>query len=251
MKKVLGIALALFLLTVFVPETASAQEEYVKELFDGYFKELKELNDQIVTAEDAERLENKYKAHIKQIEACYSTYSEIIMYQKNLHEIYVDYTDLYDQIGKRIEELKAAKAQQEVIDKLTVKFDAYLASLVKMEERAKRYKDDLRIDSLNLVKKEAEEYFNNEATAEYNSNRAEFEADEQLTAKWNSIKESYTRISSTDIVKIDKDKGDKIFKIIMSAVMVFIALNMMTQKLKIKKQIKKAQAPAKDDTPSI
>ncbi|MBQ5996382.1 MAG: hypothetical protein IJL64_00775 [Bacteroidales bacterium] len=251
MKKILGTACLLAVLLTALPAVSRAQDEYVKAELEGYYKELVELNNKIVTAEDADRYENTYKAHIKLVESCYSDYSEIIRYQKNLHQIYVNYTDLYQQIGKHIEELKAARAQQEVIDKLSGKFDTYLARLQVMQQQAERYVANKRIDSLKLVKKEAEEYFNSEATVEYNSNRQIFDDNEALAATWNAIKDTYTRISATDI--ISKSLSDMIFKIITAAAMVFIAFNMVMQKMKIKKQLKKAQTSQQpqEELPSI
>ncbi|MBP5612309.1 MAG: hypothetical protein J6X20_06270, partial [Bacteroidales bacterium] len=139
----------------------------------------------------------------------------------------------------------------EVIDKLSGKFDTYLARLQAMQQQAERYVAGKRIDSLKLVKKEAEEYFNSEATVEYNSNRQVFDDNEDLAATWNAIKDTYTRISATDI--ISKSLSDMIFKIITAAAMVFIAFNMVMQKLKIKKQIKKAQTSQQpqEELPSI
>ena len=139
----------------------------------------------------------------------------------------------------------------EFADDFYKQFDTYLARLQVMQQQAERYVANKRIDSLKLVKKEAEEYFNSEATVEYNSNRQIFDDNEALTATWNAVKETYTRISTTDI--ISKSLSDMIFKIITAAAMVFIAFNMVMQKLKIKKQLKKAQTTQQpqEELPSI
>ena len=258
MKKVFCGYLLVTLLALFLPMRYFAQDELtdlVREELDSYYKELVKLDKQIETAEDAERLENRYKNHVKLVESCYADYSEIIRYDKKLFAIYENYTDLYQQIGKRIEELKEEQANLERAEKLTVKLNRYLDRLTELEAEASRYVANKRIDSLRIAKKLAEDCYVEEATVEYGANRDFIEDNEDLSKLWRSVKETYSRISIMEVVKSPIDLT-LILEIVGIVAAIVLIITMISSKIKAAKVMKpkKEKKPKKDkeeDIPSI
>lgn len=259
MKKYICISLLLGILALFMPKTTMAQDDIaamVTEEMTSYYKDLVKLDQQIETAEDAERLENRYKNQLKLVESCYSDYTEIFRYDKKLYAVYENYTDLYLQLGKRIDELKAEKAKQERIDKLTVKLNRYLEQLTELEEAGNRCVSNKRLDSLNLIKKQAQDCFVDEATVEYGANRDFIDEDEDLAKQWKQIKDTYTRITSLEIVKSPIDLT-MILEIVGILAAVVIIITMISSKIKAAKLTKpKKEKPAKkkkeeEELPSI
>ena len=245
------------LLALFLPLRFFAQDELsdmVKEELDSYYKELVKLDKQIETAEDAERLENRYKNHIKLVESCYGDYSEIIRYDKKLFAIYEDYTDLYQQIGKRIESLKEEQANLERTEKLTVKLNRYLERLDELEAEGNRYVANKRIDSLRIVKKLAEDCYVEEATVEYGANRDFIEENEDLAKLWRKVKDCYSRISIMEVIKSPIDLT-LILEIVGIVAAVVLIVTMISSKIKAAQAMKpkKEKKPKKEeeDIPSI
>lgn len=255
MKKAFGILFLMGWILLAVSTSVMAQEDYVSAELTSYYKELVSYDRQIVTVEDAERLETRYKTHIKLVESCYSDNSEFIRYDKKLQKIYENYMDLYQQIGKRIEELRADSNRREKIEKLTVKFQRHLDEMTILEEEGKHYVAEEMRDSLKLVKQKANEHFVDEASVEYGANRELFDDSEELTRIWKSTKEIYNRISSLEIA-VKPSYYDLIFKIVIVVAVVFFIINMISQKMKMKKlqQASKLQSQVKkteNDLPSI
>lgn len=258
MKKYLSIAFLLGFLTLFMPLRTMAQDDIaamVTEEMTSYYKDLVKLDQQIVTAEDAERYENRYKNQLKLVESCYSDYTEIFRYDKKLYAVYEDYTDLYQQLGKRIEELKADKAKQERLDKLVVKLNRYQETLAELEEAGNRCVENKRLDSLNLIKKQAQECFIDEATVDYGANRDFIDEDEDLTKQWKQIKDTYSRISAMEIVKspIDLTMILEIVGILAAVVLIFTTISAKIKAAKLTRPPKEPKKPKKQDEqlPSI
>ncbi|MGP1447534.1 MAG: hypothetical protein ACTTKO_08465 [Candidatus Limimorpha sp.] len=254
-KKAIGVLFLTGWVILAMPAGVMAQEDYVSEELTSYYKELVSYDRQIVTVEDAERLETRYKTHIKLVESCYNDNSEFIRYDKKLQKIYENYMDLYQQIGKRIEELKAESSRRDKIEKLTVKFQRHLDAMVRLEEKGKHYVAEKLNDSLKIVKQKANEQFVEEASVEYGANRELFEESEELTRIWKSTKETYNRISALEIA-VKPSYYDLIFKIVIVVAVVFFIINMISQKIKMKKlqQMSKLQNKVKkteEDLPSI
>ena len=259
MKKYLSIALLFGFLAFFVPMRTVAQDDIaamVTEEMTSYYKDLVKLDQQIVTAEDAERLENRYKNQLKLVESCYSDYTEIFRYDKKLYAVYEDYTDLYQQLGKRIEELKADKAKQERLDKLVVKLNRYQETLTELEEAGNRCVENKRLDSLNLIKKQAQECFIDEATVDYGANRDFIDEDEELSKQWKQIKDTYSRISALEIVKspINLTMILEIVGILAAVVLIFTTISAKikaAQLTKPQKEPKKPKTKPDEQLPSI
>lgn len=256
MKKVFCRYFLVALLALFLPMRFLAQDELtelVKEELDSYYKELVKLDKQIETAEDAERLENRYKNHIKLVESCYADYSEIIRYDKKLFAIYENYTDLHQQIGKRIEELKAEQANQERAEKLTVKLNRYLERLSELEAEGSRYVANKRIDSLRIVKKLAEDCYVDEATVEYGANRDFIEEDEDLAKLWRSVKDTYSRISIMEVIKspIDLTLILELVGIVAAVVLIITMISSKIKAAKVMKPTKEKKPKKEEDIPSI
>ena len=256
MKKVFCRYFLVALLALFLPMRFLAQDELtelVKEELDSYYKELVKLDKQIETAEDAERLENRYKNHIKLVESCYADYSEIIRYDKKLFAIYENYTDLHQQIGKRIEDLKAEQANQERAEKLTVKLNRYLERLSELEAEGSRYVANKRIDSLRIVKKLAEDCYVDEATVEYGANRDFIEEDEDLAKLWRSVKDTYSRISIMEVIKspIDLTLILELVGIVAAVVLIITMISSKIKAAKVMKPTKEKKPKKEEDIPSI
>lgn len=257
MKKYLIIGFLFGILALFMPVRTMAQDDIaamVTEEMTSYYKDLVKLDQQIVTAEDAERLENRYKNQLKLVESCYSDYTEIFRYDKKLYAVYENYTDLYQQLGKRIEELKADRAKQERTDKLTVKLNRYLDLLTELEIEGNRCVENKRIDSLNLIKKQAQDCFVDEATIEYGANRDFIDEDENLAKQWKQIKDTYSRISTLEIVKSPIDLT-MILEIVGILAAVVLIVTMISTKIKAAKLTKPKKEPKKpkqeEELPSI
>ncbi|MBO6026742.1 MAG: hypothetical protein J6P73_05800 [Bacteroidales bacterium] len=258
MKKLLSISLLFGLLALFVPVTSVAQDdiaEFVMDEMNSYYKDLIKLDQQIVTAEDAEQYENRYKNQIKLVESCYSDYTEIFRYDKKLYAVYENYTDLYQQLGKRIDGLKTEKAKQERIDKLTVKLNRYLEQLTELEAAGNRSVSNKRLDSLNIVKKQAEECYVEEATLDYGANRDFIDEDEELSRQWRKIKDTYSRISTMEIVKSPFDMTF-ILEIVGVIAALVLIVNIISTKVKaaraLKPKIPKSEKKKKnEEIPSI
>lgn len=258
MKKYLICCLLLGLVVLFMPVRTSAQDDIaamVTEEMTSYYKDLVKLDQQIETAEDAERYENRYKNQLKLVESCYNDYTEIFRYDKKLYAVYENYTDLYQQLGKRIEELKSEKAKQERVDKLTVKLDRYLQQLAELEVAGTRCVENKKLDSLNLIKKQAQECYVDEATVDYGANRDFIDEDENLSQQWRRIKDTYSHIDALQIVKSPIDLT-LILEIVGIIAAVALIINMIATKIKaakLTKPTKEPKAPKKkdEDLPSI
>ena len=227
--------------------------DMVRQELDGYYKELVKLDKQIVTADDAERFETRYKNQIKLVESCYNDYTELFRYDKKLYALYDNYTDLYQQLGKRIEELKADKVKQERIEKLNTKFNRYLEHLAELEEAGNLCVENKRLDSLNLIKKQAQECYVEEATVEYGANRDFIDEDENLSASWKKIKDTYTRISTLEVIK-SPISLELILEIVGIIAAVVLIVTMISSKVKAAKAMKpqKPKKPKPDENlPSI
>lgn len=258
MKKYLSIAFLLGFLTLFMPMRTVAQDDIaamVTEEMTSYYKDLVKLDQQIVTAEDAERYENRYKNQLKLVESCYSDYTEIFRYDKKLYGVYEDYTDLYQQLGKRIEELKADKAKQERLDKLVVKLNRYQETLAELEEAGNRCANNKKLDSLNIIKKQAQECFIDEATVDYGANREFIDEDEELSKQWKKIKDSYSRISALEVAKspIDLTMILEILGILAAVVLIVTMISAKIKAAKLTRPPKEPKKPKKpkEDLPSI
>ena len=258
MKKYLSIAFLFGILILTMPVKTWAQDDIaamVTEEMTSYYKDLVKLDQQIVTAEDAERLENRYKNQLKLVESCYNDYTEIFRYDKKLYSVYEDYTDLYQQVGRRIEELKAEKAKQERLDKLTLKLNRYQETLNELEEAGNRCASNKRLDSLNIVKKLAQECFVDEATVDYGANRDFIDEDEDLTKQWKQIKDTYSRISALEVVKspIDLTMILEILGIIAAVVLIVTMISAKVKAAKLTRPPKEPKKPKKkeEELPSI
>ena len=240
MKKFFGICCLLGIMALLMPLRSVAQDDiadFVKEEMNSYYKDLVKLDNQIVTAEDAERLENRFKNQLKLVESCYNDYTEIFRYDRKLYSLYEEYTDLYQQIGKRIDDLKAEKTKQERVDKLNVKLNRYMETLTALEQAGNRYVNNKRLDSLNIVKKQAEECYVEEATVDYGANRDFIDEDEALSQQWRKIKETYSRISALEIVKSKIDMTF-ILEIVGVIAALVLIVNIISTKVKAAKALK-------------
>ena len=185
----------------------------------------------------------------------YNDYTEFFRYDKKLYGIYEDYTDLYLQLTKRIEELKEEKVNQEKADKLTIKLNRYLDHLKELEETGTRCVEKKRIDSLNLIKKQAEECYVDEATVDYGANRDFIDENVELTQLWKKIKDTYSRISALEIVKSPIDLT-MILEIVGILAALVIIISMISAKVKAAqalkpKEPKKKKEKQEPDVPSI
>lgn len=259
MKKTLCISFLFGLLVFFMPLRTTAQDDLAAMVTDemtSYYKDLVKLDQQIVTAEDAEKFENRIKNQYKLVESCYNDYTEIFRYDKKLYGVYENYTDLYQQLGKRIEELKAEKVKQERLDKLTVKLNRYLETLTELEEVGNHCVENKRLDSLNLIKKQAQECFVDEATVDYGANRDFIDEDENLSKEWKQIKDTYSRISALEVIQspIDLTMILEIVGILAAVVLIYttISAKIKANKLtKPQKEPKKKKEKKEEELPSI
>ena len=248
----------LAVLVLLAPVRMWAQEEemaaFVKGELDSYYRELVKLDKQIETAEDAERYETRVKNHLKLVESCYSDYSEVIRYDKKLYAMYEKYTDFHQELVKRMESLKEEKVRQEKYDKVNTKLNRYMVRLSELEEAGNRSIANKRLDSLNIIKKQAEECYVDEAMVDYGANRDFIEEDETLSVLWKKLKDTYGRINNMQIVKTSIDMVT-ILEIVGIIAAVVIIFTMISSKIKTAKMSKpqKEKKPKKkeEDIPSI
>lgn len=246
------------LLILIAPLRSWAQDEemadFVKGELDSYYKEIVKLDKQIETAEDAERYETRVKNHLKLVESCYSDYSEVIRYDKKLYAMYEKYTDFHQELVKRMDALKAEKEWQEKYDKINTKLNRYMSRLSELEEAGNRSIANKRLDSLNIIKKQAEECYVDEAMVDYGANRDFIEEDEELAVLWKKLKDTYGRISNMQIVKTSIDMVTilEIVGIIAAVVLIFTMISSKIKAAKIGKPDKEKKPKKKEeDIPSI
>lgn len=250
------IVLAFLILLAPVRSWAQDEEtaEFVKGVLDTYYRELVKLDKQIETAEDAERYETRVKNHLKLVESCYSDYSEVIRYDKKLYAMYEKYTELHEEVTKRMEALKEEQARQEKFDKINTKLNRYMVTLAELEEVGNRCVAGKRLDSLNIVKKQAEECYVDQAMVDYGANRDFIEEDEELSVLWKKLKDTYGRISGMQIVKTSIDMVTilEIVGIIAAVVIIFTMISSKIKAAKIgKPQKEKKPKKKEEDIPSI
>lgn len=260
MKKILSVCLLAVSLALFMPVRALAQDEIIEvtlalEEMNEYYEELKTYDQLIKTVEDAEYYETEYTNHIMNVEGCYKANSEFFRYDKRLMAVYNSYKDLYKQIGKRIEDLKAEKQKQEQIEKLTVKLNRYETTLTELEQKANRYVENKQADSLAMIKKEAAECYNAEAAVDYGINRDFIDEDENLSQTWKRIKETNSRISTMEVPP-SLFSMTFILEIVGILAAVVLIVTMISNKIKAAKLInpkKKEEKKPKEEppTPSI
>ena len=245
-------------LILIAPMRSWAQDDemadFVKGEFESYYKEIVKLDKQIETAEDAERLETRVKNHLKLVESCYSDYSEVIRYDKKLYALYEKYTDFHQELTKRMETLKEEKVRQEKFDKINTKLNRYMSDLCELEEAGNRCIANKRIDSLNIIKKQAEECFVDQAMVDYGANRDFIEEDEELSVLWKKVKDTYGRISNMQIIKTSIDMVTilEIVGVIAAVVLIVTMISSIVKAAKIGKPQKEKKSKKKEeDIPSI
>lgn len=257
MKRHFSILFLIGLLAILMPSWAVAQEDdtydYVKEQLKSFKKSYVDFDKKIVTAEDAEKYENLCNTKNKQLESLYDTYSEYFL-DETLFNMYVECTDLNQQLGKRIEELKGEKAMQERIDKLTAKLNRHLDKLKDLEELGTQYASNKRADSLNYVKTQAQKCWD-AANRDYGDNGDFIEENEDLNQLWVEIEDTHLRITALEILKspIDLTMILEIVGILAAVVVIF---SMISAKIKAAqalkpKEPKKKKEKQEPDVPSI
>lgn len=258
MNRIIRGCLLITCLVLLAPIRSWAQDEdmadFVKGEFDSYYKEIVKLDKQIVTAEDAERYETRVKNHLKLVESCYSDYSEVIRYDKKLYAMYEKYTDFHQELTKRMEALKEEKERQEKFDKISTKLNRYMVTLAELEEAGNRSIANKRLDSLNIIKKQAEECYVDQAMVDYGANRDFIEEDEELSVLWKKLKDTYGRISNMQIIKTSIDMVTilEIVGIIAAVVLIFTMISSKIKAAKIgKPQKEKKPKKKEEDIPSI
>ncbi len=256
MRKYISILFVVGLLSCFMPQPCLAQDEiteYVADELKGFYKELDKMGRQIDTTKNVEKYETEFKARHQLVESWYNINSEVIFSEKALQTKYIQYTSLYEQILKRIEEKKAEKAKVEKIQKITTKFNGFLQELNTMEEKGNLYVANKRIDSLKIIKDKANDCFNR-ATMEYGKSQELVDDEEDLSTLWMRIKETNSRISNMEVVKSPFDIKT-ILMIVGILAGVTMIISMISSKVKSVKMTKvpkvKKEKKKEEDIPSI
>ena len=256
MRKYISILFVVGLLSCFMPQPCLAQDEiteYVADELKGFYKELDKMGRQIDTTKNVEKYETEFKARHQLVESWYNINSEVIFSEKSLQTKYIQYTSLYEQILKRIEEKKAEKAKVEKIKKITTKFNGFLQELNTMEEKGNLYVANKRIDSLKIIKDKANDCFNR-ATMEYGKSQELVDDEEDLSTLWMRIKETNSRISNMEVVKSPFDIKT-ILMIVGILAGVTMIISMISSKVKSVKMTKvpkvKKEKKKEEDIPSI
>ena len=115
MRKYVSILFVVGLLSFFMPRPCLAQDEiteYVADELKEFYKDLDKMGRRIDTAENVEMYETEFKARHQLVESWYNINSEIIFSEKSLQMKYIQYTSLYEQILKRIEERRRRKSRR-------------------------------------------------------------------------------------------------------------------------------------------
>ena len=259
MRKYVSILFVVGLLSFFMPRPCLAQDEiteYVADELKEFYKDLDKMGRRIDTAENVEMYETEFKARHQLVESWYNINSEIIFSEKSLQMKYIQYTSLYEQILKRIEEKKAEKVKAEKIQKLTGKFNGFLQEMNTMEEKGNLYVANKRIDSLKIIKDKANDCFKR-ATMEYGKSQELIDEEEDLETLWESIKDANSRISKLEVIKGFWDNIDLKWILMLVGVLAGITLiiTMISNKVKSAKMTKvpkvKKEKKKEEDVPSI
>lgn len=252
MKKTIGLLFVLGLCLLVKP--CIAQEEYVMEELETYYKELVDF-DKKIDSTNVENYETRFEINKKFGESCINEYMELIRSDKGLKKLYEKYIDLQTSLEKRMKELKEQKVKKELKEKLTSKFQGYLDQLEAMENQGLKLVENKRIDSLEMVKKDAIDCYQ-KALVDYGSNRNDIEEDKEMNALWSEIEQVNKRITALSIVPAKfQITGDAIFKICIALVAVILGVTTITSRVKMNK-MQKPQKPKKpkkqeEDIPSI
>ena len=242
MKRHLSFLFLFGLLAILMPSWAVAQDDdtydYVKEQLKSFKKSYVDLDKKIVTTEDAEKFENLCINKNKQLESLYNTYSEYFL-DETLFNMYVECTDLNQQISKRIEDLKGEKALQERIDKLTAKLNRHLDKLKELEELGTRCVNNKQADSLKYVKTQAQKCWD-AANRDYGDNGDFIEENEDLNQLWVEIEDTHLRISSMELLKSPIDLT-MILEIVGILAAVVIIFSMISAKIKAAQRAEKKE----------
>lgn len=256
MRKYISILFVVGLLSCFMPQPCLAQDEiteYVADELKGFYKELDKMGRQIDTTKNVEKYETEFKARHQLVESWYNINSEVIFSEKSLQTKYIQYTSLYEQILKRIEEKKAEKAKEEKIQKLTAKFNGFLQEMNTMEEKGNLYVANKRIDSLKIIKDKANDCFNR-ATMEYGKSQELVDEEDDLSTLWMRIRETNSRISNMEVVKspIDIKTILMIVGILAGVTMIITMISSKVKSVKMTKVPKvKKEKKKEEDIPSI
>ena len=168
--------------------------------------------------------------------------------------MYEKYTDFHQELTKRMEALKEEKERQEKFDKISTKLNRYMVTLAELEEAGNRSIANKRLDSLNIIKKQAEECYVDQAMVDYGANRDFIEEDEELSVLWKKLKDTYGRISNMQIIKTSIDMVTilEIVGIIAAVVLIFTMISSKIKAAKIgKPQKEKKPKKKEEDIPSI
>ena len=257
MRKYVSILFVVGLLSCFMPRLCMAQDElvaYVSDELRTFYSDLEKMGRRIDTAQNVEKYETEFKARHQLVESWYSINSEVIFSEKVLQTKYIQYTTLYEQIQKRIEEKKAEKAKGEKIQKLTGKFNGFLQELTAMEEKGNLYVANKRVDSLKLLKDKANDCLNR-ATMEYGKSQELIDEEDDLSTLWMSIKETNSRISNMEVIKSPIDIKT-ILMIVGILAGITLIITMISNKVKAAKmtkipKVKKEKKKKEEDLPSI
>ena len=257
MRKYLSILFVFGLLTCFMPQPCVDQDEiteYVADELKNFYKDLEKMGRRIDTAKNVEMYETEFKARHQLVESWYNINSEVIFSEKTLQMKYIQYTSLYEQILKRIEEKKAEKVKAEKIQKLTGKFNGFLQELTAMEEQGNLYVANKRVDSLKLLKDKANDCLNR-ATMEYGKSQELIDEEDDLSTLWMSIKETSSRISNMEVIKSPIDIK-MILMIVGILAGITLIITMISSKVKSAKmtkvpKVKKEKKKKEEDIPSI
>ena len=260
MRKYISILFVFGLLSFFMPQPCLAQDEiteYVADELKEFYKDLEKMGKRIDTAQNVEMYETEFKARHQLVESWYGINSEVIFSEKSLQMKYIQYTSLYEQIQKRIDEKKADKVKAEKIQKLTTKFNGFLQELNTMEEKGNQYVANKRFDSLKIIKDKANDCFNR-ATMEYGKNQELIDEEEDLETLWENVKDTNSRISKMEIIKGFWDNIDMKWILMLVGVLAGITLiiTMISNKVKSAKmtkvpKVKKEKKKKEEDVPSI
>ena len=247
------------LLSCYLPSPCVAQDgmtEYVADELKNFYKDLEKMGKRIDTARNVEVYETEFKARHQLVESWYSINNEVIFSDKDLQSKYIQYTSLYEQIQKTIDDKKAEKAKQERVQKISGKLNGYLQELTEMEEMGNRYVANKRLDSLKLVKGKANDCLSM-ATMEYGKSQELIDDDDDLSFLWKKIKDTNSRIANMEVVKSPINMT-LILEIVGILAAITLIVTMISSKVKTAKMMmkpkEKKEKPKKkkeEDLPSI
>lgn len=206
--------------------------EKAKDQIAGLYGDLRIVDGKIQFFEDIEVNEREYLSLKDRFGIWESNNQSYVLEEEEISKKYESYRNLQYELEKKMDSLKADKEKQDKIQKVASKFVEYQSQMQSLERQGNKCQENKRIDSLNMIKNKASDCFS-QSSAFYMGNQEMVDENDSIKLLWNDINDINSRIKDMNIVPIKW--GDLVFKIVIVCAALFFGINLIAQKIKMKK----------------